>query len=116
MYKQGDIIAVNYPFSDNPALSKLRPAIVISNILSNNLDNDLLIAPITSILRNDIFSMQLVDNQLTISLPENSEIRCNKITTLRKSLVIRKISALKPAFYQELLEKIILALKPIEYK
>ena len=112
MYKQGDIIAVNYPFSDNPALSKLRPAIVISNTLSNNSDNDLLIAPITSILRNDIFSMQLVDNQLTISLPENSEIRCNKITTLRKSLVIRKISALKPAFHQELLEKIILALKP----
>lgn len=114
MYKQGDIVAVNYPFSDNPALSKLRPAIVLSNGLSNGLDNDLLIAPITTMLRSDIFSLQLGNHKLSTPLPENSEIRCNKITTLRKSLIIRKISTLKSSFHQELFEKIILALKPIE--
>ena len=44
MYKQGDIIAVHYPLTDKPAKTKLRPAVVVSNELSNQMDNDILVA------------------------------------------------------------------------
>jgi len=59
MYKQDGIITIKYPFSDKPQKAKLRPAIVISNKKSNSLDNDLLIAPITSTIRATPFSFPL---------------------------------------------------------
>ena len=94
MYQQGDIIAVNYPFSDDFKKSKLRPAIIISNQKSNNLDGDVLICPITSTIRESEFSFLLNDINLSDPLPKNSEIRCNKIATIRSSLIVNKISAL----------------------
>ena len=94
MYQQGDIISVNYPFSDDFKKSKLRPAIIISNQKSNNLDGDVLICPITSTIRESEFSFLLNDIDLSDPLPKNSEIRCNKIATIRSSLILNKISAL----------------------
>ena len=94
MYQQGDIISVNYPFSDDVKKSKLRPAIIISNQKSNNLDGDVLICPITSTIRESEFSFLLNDIDLSDPLPKNSEIRCNKIATIRSSLIVNKISAL----------------------
>lgn len=111
MYKQGDIITVKYPFSDKPQKTKLRPAIVISNKKSNSLDNDLLIAPITSTIRATLFSFPLDNKDLTKPLPKNSEIRCNKITTIRQKLVIDKISFLKKKKHKELVEKICSSIK-----
>ena len=105
-YKQGDIIKVPFPFSDDFSRSKVRPAIVVSNEMSNQLDNDIIIAPITSVVRTNVFSL-LIDNQdLTFPLPLNSEVRCNKIMVMRQSLVISKISSLKKYKHNDLIEKI----------
>lgn len=106
MYKQGDIIKVHYPFSDNLRKSKIQPAIVVSNELSNNLDNDLLICPITTTLRGTPFSFILHNDDLTIPLPAKSEKRCNKITTIRNHIVIDKFSSLKANRLSDLLKKI----------
>ncbi len=95
MYNQGDIVIVNYPFSDDFKKSKLRPAIVISNQISNSLDNDLLICPITTSIRESAFSFFINENDITDPLPRNSEIRCNKIATIRATLIINKISSIK---------------------
>lgn len=103
MYKQGDIVAVHYPFSDDITKSKLRPAIVISNEMSNQLDNDLIISPITTTLRKTVFSFSLTNNDVINPLPKNSEVRCNKFTTIRESLVLGKISELKKDKLSELL-------------
>lgn len=59
--KQGTIVLVPFPFSDNPAISKKRPAIIISNSLVNS-GQDVMLAAITSQIRNDKFSF-LLDNQ-----------------------------------------------------
>jgi mRNA-degrading endonuclease toxin of MazEF toxin-antitoxin module len=59
MYKQGDIIAVHYPLTDKPAKTKLRPAIVVSNNISNKLDNDILVCPITPKTHDSEFSYPL---------------------------------------------------------
>ena len=94
MYKQGDIIWVRFPFSDKPDKARVRPAIVVNNRISNKLDNDLLICPITTTLRNTPFSFVINTSDVTTPLPEKSEIRCNKIYTLRNHFVISKLSFL----------------------
>ena len=83
MYKQGDIIAVHYPLTDKPAKTKLRPAIVVSNDISNKLDNDILVCPITTKTHDSEFSYPLNNNDLTLPLLNGSEVRCNKIMTIR---------------------------------
>lgn len=108
MYKQGDIVAVRYPFSDDFKKSKLRPAIVVSNDKSNSIDNDIIICQITSKPRNDYFSFALSSQKLLLPLPKNSEIRCNKIITIRKELIIGKYTEVKG---KEVLDKILKKVK-----
>lgn len=105
-YKQGDIVTVPYPFSDNFHKSKLRPAIVVSNDASNSIDKDLLICPITTALRLTPYSFPLRDEYLSSPLPERSEARCNKITTIRRHIVINKFSSLRNEYLTELLKTI----------
>ena len=105
-YRKGDIIKVPYPYSDDFSKSKVRPAIIVSNDVSNNLDNDYLVAPITSMIRKTPFSFAIENKDLTNSLPLNSEVRCNKITTIRQSLILGKISFLAKEKQEELSEKI----------
>ncbi len=76
MYKQGDIIAVHYPLTDKPAKTKMRPAIVVSNEISNKLDNDILVCPITTKNHNTEFSYGLNNDQLMQLLLPGSEVRC----------------------------------------
>jgi mRNA-degrading endonuclease toxin of MazEF toxin-antitoxin module len=78
MYKQGDVIAVHYPLTDKPAKTKLRPAIVISNEISNQLDNDILVCPITTKTRDSEFSYPLSNDDLTQSLPYRARARAVK--------------------------------------
>ena len=96
MYNQGDIVWVKYPFSDQLDKAKTRPAIVISNSRSNVTDNDFLICPITSTPRAGAFSYPLSRNDTQLPLPQPSEVRCNKIFTVRNTLILDKITNMKP--------------------
>lgn len=58
-YKQFDIIWVSYPFSDVSDKSKLRPALIVSNEISNSLDSDILACQITSTTTDDQFTIFL---------------------------------------------------------
>ena len=95
MYNQGDIVWIKYPLTERPEKLKIRPAVVVSHQKSNQLDHDILICPITSTLRKSIFSIELHSNELTVPLPSLSEIRCNKIYTIRVENVISKFSTLE---------------------
>ncbi len=103
-YKQGDLVWLNYPYSDDFSQSKRRPAIIISNDISNSLDDDYLLCPITSILRNDVFSFRLEKEFLSRPLPKVSEVRCNKIVTVRESLIIAKFASLSHSEIMKLIE------------
>jgi mRNA interferase MazF len=105
-FQQGDIVWVNYPFSDQPQTSKKRPAVIVSNEQSNNLDNDCLICPITSSLRYDFFCIELGNFDVTNPLPVKSEVRANKVTTIRSSLIISKMSSLKAVTLEKLIQRI----------
>jgi len=97
MYKQGDVIAVHYPLTDKPAKTKLRPAVMVSNKLSNGLDKDLLVCPITTKHHESEFTYALRDEDLTQPLLPGSEVRCNKIMTIRvwEKQIVGKLSELK---------------------
>ena len=86
---QGDIVLVPFSFSDQTT-SKVRPAIVISNPLVNK-GLDVLLAAITSTIRNEPFSFKLMDKDVTKPLDGDSEIRCDKIMTCDKTLIQKKI-------------------------
>ena len=101
-YKQFDIVWAPYPFSDMAEKSKPRPGIIVSN----GLDNDFLVCPITSKLRENEFSVALTDEMLSGSLDLDSEIRCNKIATIRKKLIVFKVGELLPKYHHKVLEKI----------
>ncbi|MCB9046362.1 MAG: type II toxin-antitoxin system PemK/MazF family toxin [Chitinophagales bacterium] len=100
-YLQGDIVIVNFPFTDHEG-SKPRPAIVVSNSRVNK-STDVILAAITTTLLNDDFSYPINKKKLTTPLHnEFCEVRCHKLFLAEKSIIIKKISALKKVHHQDL--------------
>ena len=105
-FKQFDIIWTHFPLSDKIDKLKLRPALIVSNKISNGLDNDVMICPITSRIRGDEFAIVLTDEMVSNPLNVESEMRCNKIATIRNSLFPSKIGELLPEYQDMVLKKI----------
>lgn len=103
-YYQGDIVLVPFPFSDQTN-SKNRPAIVVSNSTVNK-TSDVILAQISSEIRNDAFSFLLTENDLTDSLMTVSEVRCHKLFITDKRIIKRRISSLKTNTSHALFTKI----------
>ena len=112
-YLQGEIAWADYPLSDKPEKSKIRPVIIISNADSNELDNDFLIIPVTSKIRNQRFEILLTADKVSAPLPALSAVRCNKLHTIRKTRITGSISAVEPAASKEIIETVNQAIRPI---
>ena len=104
-YQQGDIVLIDFPFSDGSG-SKVRPVIIISN-KSLRGTQEIFFLPITGTNFNDNFGFEINDYSLLVPLPKPSYIRVNKILALDKRLIIRKINQLKHPFLIQLVEKLI---------
>ena len=89
MYSRGDIILIPVPFSDLTA-SKKRPGLVISNDNYNNANPDMIVVAITSSLIQP--GIPLSNSDLTQGqLPKPSIIRCDKIYSLDKNIIVKSI-------------------------
>jgi mRNA interferase MazF len=104
-YKQGDIVLVLFPFSDL-SNQKQRPAIILSNDIVNLNSSDVVVAQITSQIKNDGFSFYLDSKFLTTPLIKDSEVRCHKIFTAEKTIIRKSISSLLPEHLSNLIGKI----------
>lgn len=62
IYKQGDILLVPFPFTDQSAL-KQRPAVVLSSEAYNRLHPDVILAPVTSRIQSASSGIILEDWQ-----------------------------------------------------
>lgn len=92
-FTRGKIVWVRYPFSDNPGKYKYRPALIICSEEVHEVDNDVILLPITSSLHNDYFSYQLHEEFLKKgALPKNSEVCCHKPATVRTSLIVGEMN------------------------
>ena len=88
MLSFGDILVINFPFSDNKG-SKRRPVIVLKEFN----DGDILIAKITSKSYSTAFDVTLNDWQ-SAGLLSASVVRMHKIQTIHSSLVFAHIGRL----------------------
>ena len=98
-YTKGDIVLVNFPFSDDSS-SKLRPALVISSN-AVHATGDLMLMMITSKEKHDGLSVVITPEDLVEPLPLQSYPRCHKVFVLSSNLVIRKLSRLHAHRYEQ---------------
>ena len=97
MYSKGDIIIINFPFSDLMHAKK-RPMIVLAEK-----GEDIVGCAITSNLNSEGI---LVENFEEGQLPLKSKIKYWQIHTFLKSLAIKKIARISKSTHKELLKKI----------
>ncbi|WP_442598581.1 type II toxin-antitoxin system PemK/MazF family toxin [Neobacillus sp. D3-1R] len=109
MYKQGEIVFVPVPFSDL-SQRKQRPVLIISNNSYNQLTNDLLVAAITSQLKDLDYSVVINSDDLVKgSLKLTSSIRSDKIYSLSKTIILKKYGEVIP----DILHKVIIKLNDV---
>ncbi len=63
VYKQGDVLLVPFPFTDQSG-SKQRPSVVVSSEAYNQTYPDVTLAPITSQIKHTLDKVQLMDWQI----------------------------------------------------
>ena len=105
MFKQGDIVLVEFPFSDGEG-NKIRPALVISNTSINHVD-ELILLPITGTDFNDGLGFRIYQNEVDAPMPKPSFIRMNKVASLDNRLIIRKINRLKISYLEQVIDSFI---------
>jgi len=89
MYNRGDIVLIPVPFSDLSAKKK-RPVLIISNDKHNNISQDMIVVAITSNLVQPGIPLSNSD-MINGQLPKPSVIRCDKIYSLDKFIVVKRI-------------------------
>jgi mRNA interferase MazF len=94
LYKSGDIVLLEYPYSDILS-SKKRPALIILDTG----DDDIIVLRITTQIYNTDYDVIVKDWQAS-NLLAPSVIRCHKIATLNKSLVFRELGFLQEYDYK----------------
>lgn len=97
MYSKGDIVVINFPFSDLTNAKK-RPMIVLAEK-----NQDIIGCAITSNPESEGIS---IENFEEGNLPLKSKIKYWQIHTFLKSLVVKKIAKIDKKTHKELLNKI----------
>src|SRR3989339_553798 len=90
-FKQGEILIVPFPFSNLNSI-KQRPVLVLSKNNYNRISNDIIVCGITSNLKDNKYSV-IIDNDCLLNgkIPLKSRIKVDKLFTLEKKLVKKKI-------------------------
>jgi len=83
--KRGEIHLVTLP--EQPKDTKSRPALVVSLDVRNRLANDVVVVPISTTLRSNPTHVELTPGEG--GLEKRSMGKCEQITTLDKSFLIR---------------------------
>lgn len=106
-FKQGDIVIVPFPFTDLTAVRQ-RPVLIISNDAYNNSTEDIIVCGITSNIKDAICSVYIDKASLSEgTIPVASRIKVDKIFTLRKSLIKKKVAAVKQNVLNEVKKELL---------
>jgi len=102
MLKRGDIVLVPFPFTDL-SKEKVRPAVVIS---AEN-DVNVSVAFISSIIPEEPTAVDFVlsESQPDFSvtgLKRSSVFKMNKVLTLERSKILRRLGRVSPSIHREL--------------
>jgi len=109
-YSQGDIIWVDFPFT-NGFQSKPRPALIISNKIVND-TGDYILLQITSKIKRDGLSIEITESDYKEApLELKSYIRFYKIFILNEALILGKKTSVTDEFRQNVIAHLITILK-----
>ena len=100
-YNFGDILLVPFPFTDQTS-SKKRPAVIISSNAYNQKKPDLIIMAITSQISSSLTFGELHIIDLSAAGLIKASVIKPVISTIEKSLVIRKLGQLQDSDCQNL--------------
>ena len=106
-YKQGDIVLIPFPFTDLSTI-KQRPAFIISSDSYNKIHADIIICAITSHIpaKTEPFDYKMTSDDIKhAGLPKESLIKLDKIVTIDKRLVRKKLGTLPLSTIKELLKR-----------
>jgi len=102
---QREVVLLPYPFSDLEE-RKFRPALVISNDFYNKKFEDCIMVPLTSVLKEEPFSIILTQNDLAAGkLMKTSRIKVDKVFSVKKSLISRKIGIINQKIFEKVKEE-----------
>ncbi len=107
LYRQGDIVLVNFPFTDL-SQTKKRPALLLSANWYNESSPDCIIVPITSIIRDPLPRQDVLiasDIATKSGLLFESAIRTGKPFTLEQKLIIRTLGKLSASILARAIEQ-----------
>ena len=100
-FNQGDILVVPFPFSDLTSIRQ-RPVLVLSKKDYNEKCEDIITCGITSNLKDAACSVLIDDfNLIEGKLPLKSRIKFDKLFTLNKDIVIKKVARLNKANFEK---------------
>ncbi len=106
-FENGEVVMVPFPFT-NLSETKRRPVLVLSNFDHNVASRDFISCGITSNLRNRSFSVLLDPSDMMEGvLPVRSRIKYDKIFTLEKRLVIKKVGKISAEKLSQVRESLI---------
>src|SRR3989344_3966788 len=104
--KQKEIILLPYPFSDLEG-TKVRPAVIVSNDFFNNKSADCIMVPLTTVIKNEPYSIILNQQDLTSGkLIKPSRIRVDKIFTIEKKIIMMKIGIINNLMFEKIKQEI----------
>ncbi len=103
-FVKGDVVVLPFPFSDLSS-SKKRPALVVAPVEPHN---DVILCMITSKSHRDNNSLPLAHTDfVTGGLPQDSNIRPNRLFTADASIILRTAGRLSEGKIQEVIDEIV---------
>lgn len=104
--KQRDVFWLSFPYSSYAA-EKHRPALIVSNNAYNRSSDDVVVCALTSNLSQKPYSL-LVDEASIVegTLPIKSLVRSDKLSSVEKKVIDRKMCAVSEAFFKKVLAQI----------
>lgn len=106
-FSKGDIIVLDFPFSDLKSF-KRRPALIIKIPKGE----DIIICQITAVPQEKSVEVSIINKDFQNGgLKKDSFVRIDKITTIKKTRIIYKAGSLKQEKLNEILYKICSYLK-----
>jgi mRNA interferase MazF len=102
---RGDVVLVDYPFSDRSG-SKIRPVLVVQADVLNRRIDDTILAIITGSMHRASTTQLFVDiataDGALTGLKLSSMVQCENLVTLDCKFIIRKIGKFSPALMQQI--------------
>jgi mRNA interferase MazF len=103
-FVKGDVVVLPFPFSDL-SVSKKRPALVIAPVQTHN---DVILCMITSKATKDSSAIVVSEDDFEVGrLPQESNVRPNRLFTADATLILRTAGKLKATKVEEVITKII---------